>query len=50
MVLEVAQEASPTSRVFASEINGVMDPAHTVAGHLDDDNAGILGAYGAFRD
>ncbi len=27
----------------------VIDPAFVVAGHLDDDQAGILGAYGATR-
>ena len=30
--------------------NRVTDPAATVAGHLHDDQAGILGAYGAERD
>ena len=25
---------------------GQVDPVHTVAGHLDDDQAHILGAYG----
>ena len=38
------------ARFFASEVNGEIDPAHSVAGHLDDDYAGILGAYGAFRE
>lgn len=38
------------ARFFASVLNGEMDPAYTVAGHLDDDYAGLLGAYGASRD
>ena len=29
---------------------GQVDPVHTVAGHLDDDQAHILGAYGALRE
>ena len=38
---------------FFAEFNasGILtDPAHTVAGHLDDDQANILGAYAATRD
>ena len=38
---------------FFGELNAfgqVIDPAYTVAGHLDDDRADILGAYGAARD
>ena len=38
---------------FFAEFNAsgeLTDPAHAVAGHLDDDQAKILGAYGAFRD
>ena len=38
---------------FFAEFNAsgeLTDPAYTVAGHLDDDQANILGAYGAFRD
>ena len=39
------------ARFFALfDAAGDFDPAHTVAGHLDDDDAGILGAYGATRD
>ena len=38
------------ARFFASELSGTIDPAYSVAGHLDDDKASILGAYGAFRD
>lgn len=38
------------ARFFASELNGEIDPAYTVAGHLDDDYARILGAYSASRD
>ena len=38
---------------FFAEFNAsgkLTDPAHAVAGHLDDDQAKILGAYGATRD
>lgn len=39
------------ARFFASRgASGRVDPAHTVAGHLDDDRANILGAYGALRE
>lgn len=40
------------ARFFASfdAAGGLVDPAHTAAGHLDDDDVGILGAYGAARD
>ena len=38
------------ARFFAGASQlGRYDPAHTVAGHLDDDEANILGAYGAVR-
>lgn len=38
------------ARFFATRgASGRSDPAHTVAGHLDDRTANILGAYGALR-
>ena len=39
------------ARFFATQYAlGGIDPAHTVAGHLDDDRANLLGAYGATRE
>ena len=40
------------ARFFAEfDVSGeLIDPAYTVAGHLDDDKAGLLGAYGATRE